>query len=270
MDAFAVAAGRRPSVSMWFQGWAGSDGAFDAAAADRVSARGAIPMITWEPWAPGAGVNQSSYRLAAIAAGRYDTYVRTWAKAAAAWGKPMFVRFAHEMNGPYYPWSEQSNGNRPGDYVRAWRHVHDVLRDAGATNVSWVWCPNLEYAGTTALAGLYPGSSYVDWTGVDAYNGGTALPWGGWLSFGSLVTPTLDKISGIAPTKPQLVGEVASVEQGGSKAAWIQDMFSQLARRPQVRAVIWFNHAKEADWRIQSSATAQAAFAAGAASTRFR
>ncbi len=261
MDSFTTAAGRRPSVVMWFQSWGGSGTAFDANAMNTVVAKGAIPMVTWEPW---------GYSLDAIVAGSADTYVTAWAKAARAWGKPLFLRFAHEMNAPHYPWSEQANGNGAGDYARAWRRVHGLFAAAGAANVSWVWCPALDYTGQTPLTGLYPGAAYVDWVGVDAYNGGTALSWGGWLTFNELFAPTLTKLDALAPGKPQLIGEVASVEQGGSKAAWIADMFAQLANRPAVRSFTWFNEAKEADWRIQSSSSAQTAFRNGAAATRYR
>ena len=41
-----------------------------------------------------------------------------WAKAAAAFDKPVVIRFAHEMNGVWYSWSEGAWGNQPGDYVK--------------------------------------------------------------------------------------------------------------------------------------------------------
>jgi hypothetical protein len=47
--------------------------------------------------------NDSAYfgaSLAAIARGDYDFYIVTWAKAAAEYRKPLFLRFAHEMNDP--------------------------------------------------------------------------------------------------------------------------------------------------------------------------
>ena len=31
------------------------------------------------------------------------------------------------MNGWWWPWSEQLNGNNPGEFVAAWRHVHDIF-----------------------------------------------------------------------------------------------------------------------------------------------
>src|SRR5206468_3672998 len=102
----------------------------------------------------------------AIASGAWDAYITRWAQAARTWGKPMRLRFAHEMNGNWYPWAEGVNGNVAGDYVKAWKHVRAIFWSVGATNVTWVWSPNIVYPGSTPLAGLYPGDTYVGEVGV--------------------------------------------------------------------------------------------------------
>ena len=107
--------------------------------------------------------DQPAYRLAAIIDGTYDAYIRSWATGMAALPYPVVIRFAHEMNGFWYPWCEQSNGNRPGDYVAAWRHVHDLFADAGAHNVTWLWSPNVTYPGAAPLAGCTRATP--TWTG---------------------------------------------------------------------------------------------------------
>ncbi|TLM74721.1 hypothetical protein FDW81_04725 [Pseudarthrobacter sp. NamB4] len=81
---------------------------------------------------------------------------------------------APPANGNWYPWSEQVNGNSAGDYVAAWRHVHSVVTAAGATNVTWMWNPNLPYWGSVPLTGLYPGAAYVDAVALDGYNWGNS------------------------------------------------------------------------------------------------
>lgn len=268
MDSFAADAGRRPRVDMWYQAW-GSSGAFDSVAMNTVVGRGGTPMVTWEPWNPSGGTNQPAYSLSAIASGQYDSYVTAWARAAKAWGHPMFLRFAHEMNQPYYPWSVGVNGNTSASYVAAWQHVHSIFTTNGATNVSWVWSPTLDYSGTTPLTQLWPGASYVDWLGVDGYNGGTALPWGGWLTFDQLFAHTLQEFSSLGAGKPMMIAEMASVEQGGSKSAWITEALQAVWNYPGLRAFVWFNQSKEADWRIESSASAQSAFATAVADSRF-
>ena len=265
LDAFERDAGARAGMVMYFQGWAHDE--FDPTLARSVAARGSVPLIAWEPWDYRAGLDQPTYRLSRILDGTHDAYITRWAQGAKAYGGRLLVRFAHEMNDRHYPWSEQVSGNQPGQYAQAWRHVVSIFRSVGATNVGWVWAPNVSYAGTTPLKGLYPGDSYVDWVGVDGYNGGTALPWGGWLTFSQIFGSTLAELAAVTTTKPVMIAETASTEVGGSKASWITDFFAQLAARPQIKAFVWFNHDKETDWRIQSSESARQAFAAGVART---
>ena len=167
-------------------------------------------------------------------AGTFDSYIREFAEAARDWGHPFFLRFNWEMNGDWFPWSEGVNGNQPGEYVAAWRHVHDIFTAVGATNATWVWCPNVDPGQKLQdLASLYPGDDYVDWTGLDGYNWGTnpATP-DGWKSFDQLFGSTYDAITEtIAPSKPMIIGEVGSTEYGGSKAAWIAEMLEAAADR---------------------------------------
>ena len=103
---------------------------------------------------------------------------RLWAQGLAEFGRPVYLRLFHEMNIAYAPWAYGTNGNTAEDLIVAWRYVHDRFRRAGATNVRWVWCPNTE-DDRIGYRALYPGDAYVDWFGVDGYNGGTELPYKG-------------------------------------------------------------------------------------------
>jgi beta-mannanase len=222
---------------------------------DAVRARGALTLLTWEPWTWGGGTNQPAYTLDRITAGDFDPYLRQWGQALGTWGHPVMLRFGHEMNGDWYPWSEQANSNTPGDYVAAWRHVHDTVAAAGATNVTWVWNPNVPYSGATGLGGLYPGASYVDAVALDGYNWGTSASWSTWLSPAELFGDGLAQLRALAPGKEIVIAETSSAEQGGSKAAWNTSLISYLDAQADVTAVVWFNFDKETDWRINSSLT---------------
>jgi hypothetical protein len=114
---------------------------------ETISRMGSVPLITWEPWVTdfderirrNLPAEREYASLHSVAEGDYDFYITAWAKAAAAYKKPLFIRFAHEMNDPYrYPWGPQ-NGNRPADFIAAWKHVHLVFQKMGANNVLWVW-----------------------------------------------------------------------------------------------------------------------------------
>lgn len=212
-----------------------------------------------------------SVPLRQIANGAYDTAFRTWAIQAKLWGHPFLLRFDFEMNGGWEPWGTRPfNRSTPADFVAAWRHVHDIFTAAGATNVGWVWCPNTNapHHKMTSFASLYPGDSYVDWTCLDGYNMG-----GSSQSFSSLYSQSYNDLLKIAPTKPVMVGEVASLEYAaGAKATWITDLLTELPTSfPQIKALVWFNWRNDHNgtWEsneVESSPTSQAAFATGIAS----
>jgi beta-mannanase len=230
--------------------------------------RGAIPFFSWSSQSTPSSLNEPEYQLSDVISGRYDSYIRKFAEEAKAWGHPFFLRFDWEMNGNWFPWDEGVNGNNPGEYVTAWRHVHDIFTEVGATNATWTWCPNVdpnhEY---TDAAEYYPGSEYVDWTCLDGYN------WGGkrWKSFNETFSYSYHRIvEGIAPGKPMVIGEVGSAENGGSKSAWISEMLRELPTNYQgIRGVIWFDKLEEGDWPIESSPAAESAFASGISSSSY-
>ncbi len=262
--------GREARIVHWFQGWGAAGSGPAPAQWQAVHDRGAIPMITWEPFDWTKGVSDTAFLPRLIAGGTHDAYIRSWAQAAAAYGEPIFLRFAHEMNGNWYPWALGVHDNTAAEYKDAWRRCVSIFRQEGASNVSWVWCPSIEAAGVTPLDASFPGDDVVDLVGFDAYNGGTALNWGGWLSFDQLFGPSLRKLSSFS-ARPPMICETASTESGGSKAAWITDMFvTQVAQaHPEIRAVTWFNEAKETDWRIQSSSASLDAFRSAIAASRY-
>jgi beta-mannanase len=253
--------GQAPGQVTWYAAWS-SVPDFPATDAARVAATGATPEVTWEPWDPAAGTSQPAYSLDQIAAGAHDAYVARWAREIRAYGKPVVIRFAHEMNGSWYPWAEGVNGNGPGDFVAAWRHVVDVFRAQKATNVTWTWAPNVPYTGSTPLAQLYPGDSYVSRVGLDGYNWSTLQPGSTWQSFSQVFSPGLAQLASLT-AKPVYIAETGSPELGGDKAAWINGMWATLAAHPEVRGITWFDFNKEADWRIDSSDASLAAFAGG-------
>ena len=258
LDEVSQLAGESPSMVLFYKDFLQAP---PIAELDAVRARGAVPLLTWEPWAwGGGGMEQPAYSLDRITAGDFDARISEWGQALSAWGQPVMLRFAHEMNGNWYPWAEGVNGNQAGDYVQAWRHVHDVVAATGAGNVQWVWSPNVPYWGSTDLAGLYPGAGYVDIVALDGYNWGTSAAWSSWIPPQDLFAPGIAQLRALAAGKPILIAETASSEAGGSKAAWNTDLVSYLAAQPDVMGFVWFHFQKEADWRINSSASSAAAF----------
>jgi Glycosyl hydrolase family 26 len=206
--------------------------------------------------------------LRAIANGARDGALKTWASEAASWGQPLLLRFDFEMNGRWFPWgTTQWNQNTPADFVAAWRHVHQIFTNAGATNVLWVWCPNIAlHHRNSLLAKDYPGNNYVDWTCLDGYNFGHP-----WTSFARIYSFSYKKLVHIAPSKPMLIGEIGSTEHGGSKAGWIRNMFGALATRfRHIHGLLWYDVPGDQDWPIETSKSSSAAFSSGIGSTLTR
>lgn len=77
-----------------------------------------------------------------------------------SYGKPMFVRFANEMN-----CSEL--GNDPELYVSVFRNVAELIHKYD--NLAVVWSPNDIGALDRPFEYFYPGDEYVDWIGVSCY-----------------------------------------------------------------------------------------------------
>ena len=236
---------------------------------ENVRQYGAIPILNWGsesiPWIV-ADPTQPEFQLSDVISGRYDEYIRRFALEARAWGHPFFLRFDWEMNGNWFPWSEGVNGNKPGEFVAAWRHVHDIFNSVGATNATWVWCPyaNGSKQGLHDLRALYPGHQYVNWACMDGYNWGTApVNSHSWKSFGQIFSPTYERLTKrVAPGKPILLGEFASSSYGGHKALWIRNLLSELPTRfPRIRGLVWFDAVDRGiDWPIETSATVTRAF----------
>jgi beta-mannanase len=187
----------------------------------------------------------------------------------AAYGKPVLLRFAHEMHDNLeYPWVLNKLGNTAPEYVAAWQRVHAIFEREGATNVAWVWSPNTlgespSWIHEQVYRSLYPGDAYVDWVGLNIYNTGPHVQWlaPSWRSLSAALAEPYAAITRLTD-KPLILGEVGSAEAGGDKAEWISEGLgpSLVAQFPRVRAVVWFDIHKEEAWTVESSNSSFSAF----------
>lgn len=273
VDEFEKAVGGPPRAFQFSVGWAESK--FDRRLFDQVAKRGMMPIMAWEPWdyrkeSPVEELRgeQPEYALRNIIAGKFDAYITQWAEGVKELGYPVAIRFAHEMNGHWYPWAAKSNGNTADQYIQAWRHVHNLFAKAGAADVTWIWSPNRDYDNAVPLRSLYPGDEYVDWIGLSGYFGTKGAEQ--YKSFNEIFQPTLRQLRQFTQ-RPVVITETGAVDFDGRKAEWITEMFAQLPQNPDVIGVIWYEARKEreADWRVSVSAAASAAYRAGRADPRY-
>jgi hypothetical protein len=246
-----------------------------------VTSRGAMPEITWQSIDGKTGAYYSVHDIAAGTNPAYESYITAFATGLKNYGAPVLLRFDHEMNGWWEPWSTGAGGpgktapNTTADYIAAWRHLHDRFVAVGATNVRWVFCVSNEVGNNygSTIASNFPGASYVDWLAFDAYNFGTG--WSnhqeGWVPLTYGVGTAYSSLDALGTNKPMMINEIGCAENGGSKASWITTSLMQTIPTlyPKVQVVSWFHRDSmpdEPDWRIDSSSTAKAAFAAAAQS----
>jgi len=196
-------------------------------------------LISWEPWKPvpaslGTVAQlrpQIGYRNADIAAGWHDRYLKRFARSLAAFHGVVYLRYAHEMNGTWYPWSHDWNS-----YRRAWRHVVRVFRLVGASNVRFVWSVNPSLyvplrSWFARLPDYWPGAQYVDLVGVTVINFGIHKDYAV-----RRFVPRLDVLRRYF-RKPVLITEANTEYEG--RVQWLRDFRRMLAARPWITGVAW-------------------------------
>jgi hypothetical protein len=242
---FASATGTKPDVVTYYSGWFEP---FKVGFATTAADDGAVPLVQMDP----TGVS-----VAAIASGRYDAYLSSYAEAVRAYHHPVILSFGHEMNGDWYSWGYRHTS--PAVFVAAWRQVVKLFRALGARNVTWLWTVNVindtQSGGIRRPARWWPGNSYVTWVGIDGYY--LKSSW----KFAPLFGPTIAAVRALTRA-PILVAETAAVPAAGEPAK-IADLFTGI-RLYGLLGFVWFNSTtKTQDFRVSSSA-ATAAFRRGA------
>lgn len=224
-------------------------------------------LLTWEPWLipphPDHPEKQPDFSLQTILSGKYDTYIRSFARMLKEFSRRIYLRPMHEMNGFWYPWCGTVNGNRPEEFRLVWQHLQRLFAAEGAGNIVWVWSPYTTSHPAiegNAINRYFPGAKEIDVMALDGYNWGTSTQWGTWQDFGTLFTDSYKILSELAE-KPIIIAETACAEQGGNKGEWIREMLSSLPLNfPRIEAIVWFDIDKECDWRLASSPSSLQAF----------
>jgi mannan endo-1,4-beta-mannosidase len=195
-------------------------------------------LVSWEPWEPvpaRLGITlqflpQPGYRNAEIAAGAQDAYIRRFATSLKAFDGVVWLRYAHEMNGIWYPWS-----HGPTAYVRAWRHVVGLVRSI-APNARFVWSANPSLyepasAWSRRLRRYWPGARWVDAVGS------TVIDFGGQKSY-----PVARFVPRLAALRRMFAKRVMIAEantDADGRVAWLRDFRQMLAGMPWITAVAW-------------------------------
>jgi mannan endo-1,4-beta-mannosidase len=248
---FAKAAGRRPNIVEYLSRW---DEPFPASYARTLRRHGAIVMVQIEP---------TFASVKRIAAGDYDSYLRSYADDVRAFGRAVIIGFGHEMNAPWYSWGYRRVP--PSTFVAAWRHIVTVFHAEGAYNVTWLWTINADQTGTRPAASWWPGAHYVTWVGIDGYYYHPSD------TFAGVFGHTIDQVRALTG-KPVLLSDTA-VAPGTGQPAGILNLFQGM-RRYHTLGLVWFDQTTQGtgisheDWRLEDSPPAKAAFRRAASGVR--
>lgn len=227
---------------------------------NEISSHGWTPMISSNPYFFKDCPNKGESLYKTIASGQCDEFLKLTAANLRTFEKPVFFRFAWEMNLPNMYWSIKKTNSKSEDFIKAWRHFYSIMKSQRTQNVIWVLSFNTTNSVTTPYAQLFPGDEYIDWVAIDGYNWGNTHEWAGWASFNGTFKASYDELASLTK-KPVMISEVNSAPTGfgGNKDAWLTDMLDvQIPLEfPNIQAVILFNEDKsegeKIDWRMEKS-----------------
>jgi hypothetical protein len=246
ITAFSNATGTNPDIVMYYSGWFVP---FPSSFAATAASHGAVPLVQMDP---------DTVKDAAIASGRYDGYLSSYAEAVRAYKHPVILSFGHEMNGSWNAWGYTHQS--PAAFVAAWRHVVTIFRALGAGNVTWLWTANIINNGRSEkidnLNPWWPGSSYVTWVGIDGYY--LKSSW----QFAPLFGPTISAVRSLT-SAPILIAETGALQSIGQPEK-ITDLFAGI-RSYGLLGFVWYNSTNTIQQQFTiNSPAAFAAFRKGA------
>jgi len=249
----------------WFQGRA-----FPAQTAGWIRGQGATPYIRLMLRSDTELTHREPlYTLQAIIDGAFDADLAAWATQAARFGTPIISEFGTEMNGDWFPWNARWNGRRKGGarFQAAYRHIIDIMRANGASNVIWVFhVNNLDGPPRdwNRFERYYPGDSYIDWLGISIYSAqGPHEDWT--VDFTQSLPEVMARFAHMAPTKPVIVAEFGTDVRNPREPAgpWADAALTLMlsGRFPQLIGFNWWNEAwpngdnpiDATDYRVASS-----------------
>jgi hypothetical protein len=251
MEGFADMAGKQPNLAGYYSGWAEP---FNVSYATQLHSHGLIPYVQIDP---------TYASVAAIAAGSYDGYLRSYADSVRGFSHAVVIGFGHEMNGPWYSWGYGRTS--PTAFVAAWRHIVTVFRAEGADNVTWLWTVNQDRQGTGPIADWWPGTNYVTWVGIDGYYVRPSD------TFSTVFGRTISQVRAVTG-KPIILSEVG-VSPKLNPFPKIVNLFNGMQGAGML-GIVWFDVKQPADgpyrqdWRIEGNKQAVDAFRFGVANLK--
>lgn len=258
VDAYEAAVGRTVAWIGFGHEWKTDGVEFPSNVATSIKNRGATPLIflnlrSFDVIDETQPQVEPLYTLDAIISGQFDSDLTAWADGARNFESEIIVDWGWEMNGEWALWNGMHNGGDiegPQRFQQAYRHIVELMRSRGATNLRWAFhvnFPEFPEESWNAFEKYYPGDDVIDYTGVSIYGAqspiDTSFP-----SFVSSMDRAYPRLVQMAPQKPVFVFEFGASESPlGDQAKWADEALAGIlsGRWPAVRSFAWWNDSWE-------------------------
>jgi endo-alpha-1,4-polygalactosaminidase (GH114 family) len=215
-----------------------------------------------------AAQNQAepTFTLERIINGDFDPDLRAWARAARDLRSPLIVEYGTEVNGEWFSWNGIWNGagtldgygdptefDGPERFRDAYRHIIQLARDEGASNITWVFhvdsddVPDEEW---NRLEHYYPGDEWIDWLGVSVYGAGTPLDTD-CASLRDGMDAVYPRLAALSANKPLVLLEFGVTANNPlcDQATWAEAALTDMIglRWPRLIGFSWWNEKWEND-----------------------
>ncbi len=181
--------------------------------------------------------------LTDIITGKYDGRLRGLRQQIVAANQKVAISFAPEANGKWY-----SYGRKPLRFKAAYKHVWRVMHQQKL--ITWVWQVSAIGPSAENPRAYFPGSTFVNWTGMDGYFFSPHQA-----GFIRRFKPTLGVIHSLAPHMPVFIAETGVSPRVGAMRYWIRNVL-QGAAKLHMMGVVWFDIRQgwsfyHPDWRLE-------------------
>ncbi|HEY3296878.1 MAG TPA: T9SS type A sorting domain-containing protein [bacterium] len=252
----------KPAMFVYFSHEWALTRAFPTSACAWIDSMGSIPFIRLSMRSQIGMTNQQDpvYNPQRIINGDFDADLHAWARAARSFGKAIFAQYGIEVNGGVMPWSACFNGggtttgygdptvaDGPERYRDAYRHIIDICRAEGATNIYWFFHVvgySEPHETWNNMDHYYPGDNYIDGIGVSIY-GAKSMNDPNCQPFAPAMDYAYPQMAALSTTKPIWILEMGA---GGNNTVcpsgtWANDAFTSLqgGRWPRVSGFSWWD-----------------------------